>query len=478
MSLSNKLRAIPAWPFLSAASLAILASAPAQYLGRQQDDLIYFIAARALTLGHYYLLTSPLRIPLTMANPGLPAILAPLILLFGANPGICQCFCAMLLAAIPWVLWLWLRRRQGDWNALFIALLFGLSPIVLSQAGTLMSEAPFFLFTLLLLISLEKRESGMRSGFLFFVVTQIGSSGLAFLPGALAPSWQEKNWKKLLWIAVPTLAGFALWSLWSWHAAGTLQKTQELALSYGSRFWILWPSVVRENARYYLSVWGSSYLPQSWAAEGGAALGCALAVLALLGAAAILRRKSADPAVWMLAGFVLLHLIWPWRYDRYLLVPLPFLLDCVASALQRRWAALVLLALLAGQTAFQSPRWIEGTDWSKVEMTQTYAWLRAHSQPRDVLSSAFYVRDGYYSRRPSLPLPGPASPQELAGDMQKYRIRFILWQSGLDLGLSLGKSAAVSNMLEGLSRDLNDKRLFRVIYKNSAEHSRVYILRT
>ncbi|MDE1975938.1 MAG: hypothetical protein KGL04_04245 [Elusimicrobia bacterium] len=477
MDLSERLRAIPAWPFLSAASLAILASAPAQYLGRQQDDLIYFIAARALTLGHYYLLTSPLRIPLTMANPGLPAILAPLILLFGANPGVCQCFCALLLATTPWVLWLWLRRRHGHWIALFISLLFGLSPIVLSQAGTLMSEAPFFLFTLLLLLSLENKESGARSGFLLFAVTQIRSSGLAFLPGAASRSWQEGNWRKSLWITVPALAGFVLWSLWSWHAAGALQKTQELALSYAGRFWSLLPSVVWGNARYYLSAWGSSYMPQGWAPAGGPALGCVLAVLALRGAVVILHRRPTDPAVWMLAGFMALHLIWPWHYDRYLLVPLPFLLDCAASALKRRWIAPVLLALLAGQTAFQSPRWMEGTSWSKVEMAQTYSWLRAHSHRQDVLSSAFYVRDGYYARRPSLPLPGPASPQELANDMKKYRIRFILWQSGLDLGLSLGKSAAVRGMLEGLSRDLNDKRLFRAIYKNPAEHSRIYVLK-
>ena len=477
MSISDKLRSLPAWPFIAAASLAILASAPAQYLGRQQDDLIYFIAARALTLGRYYLLTCPLRLPLTMANPGFPALLAPLILVFGGNAGICQCFCALLLAAIPWILWLWLRKRRGDWTALLIALLFGLSPIVLSQAGTLMSEAPFLLFTLILVISLEKSESGARSGFLLFAVTQIRSSGLAFFPGALAEPLRERNWRKSLWIAVPALGGFLLWSLWSWRAAGALQKTQELALSYGGRFWSLWPRVAWENARYYLSAWGSSYLPQIWTRPGGILLGIGLSVLVLLGAVRTLRRRRTDAAVWILAGFIALHLIWPWRYDRYLLVPLPFLLDCAAAALERRGAAVLLLILLAGQAAFQSPRWIEGTSWSKVELAQTYGWLRAHSHPQDVVASALYVRDGFYARRPSLPLPGQVSAPELAGDMKKYHIRFILWQSGLDLGLTMGKTAAVQRTLGTIRRDLDDKRLFRMIYSNSSEHSRVYVLR-
>ena len=477
MSLPNKLRSFPAWPFLSAASLAILASAPAQYLGRQQDDLIYFIAARALTLGHYYLLTCPLRLPLTMANPGFPALLTPLILIFGENAGICQCFCALLLAAIPWVLWLWLRKRRDDWTALLTALLFGLSPIVLSQAGTLMSEAPFLLFTILLLISLQEPENEARSGFLLFAVTQIRSSGLAFFPGALANSFRAKNWRKSFWIAAPAVAGFFLWSLWSWRAAGALQKTQELFLSYGGHFWSLWPGVAWDNVRYYLSAWGSSYLPRLWAKPAGTLLGASLSILAFLGAARTLRRHPTDAAIWILAGFIALHLIWPWRYDRYLLVPLPFLLDCVAAALEGRWAAPLLIALLTAQVAFQSPRWIEGTSWSKVELAQTYGWLRGHSRPQDVVASALYVRDGFYARRPSLPLPGRASAAELAGDMKKYHIRFIIWQDDLDLGLTMGQTAAVQKTLGGIRRDLNDRTLFRMIYNNPSEHSRIYVLR-
>ncbi|MHB2026779.1 MAG: hypothetical protein ACYCPQ_09125 [Elusimicrobiota bacterium] len=479
MTLPKKTKiAALSWPFLAAASAVVLLSAPAQYLGRQQDDLIYFIAACAMKIGRYDLLTSPAHIPLTMANPGLPTLLLPIIALWGENPGACQAFCAFVLAAIPWILWLWLKKRRGrdESISILICLLFAASPIVLSQAGTIMSEAPALFLTLLLLLSLDNSKDGKIPGVLLLVIAQIRSAGLALIPGAAAGYFREKKWRRAAFATIPALLGTVAWFFWSWRASGAFRKTQEFSISYGGHFFKRWPAVAWDNARYYTDSWGSCYLPRSWSNPWGEVLGIALVLLAMRGALRILRKNPADAAVWIIGSTILLHLIWPWHYDRYVIAILPLLLDAAAEGLDVGWRRGVLTVLLLGQTAFQSLAWIKGTSWSQVQMPQTYYWIRSHSPKQDILASALYVRDGYYSQRPSLPLPVTASAAGLARMMGDERISLILWQDDLDLGLSLRKTATVEKSMEKIRNDLGDQKLFKAIYKNTRERTRVYAL--
>ena len=92
---------------LAACALLVLAFAPAQYFGRQQDDVMYLIGARALAMGRYCLLTSPGCPPLTMINPAWPALLAPLAWLT-ERVGPFQAASALVLALVPVALWAWL----------------------------------------------------------------------------------------------------------------------------------------------------------------------------------------------------------------------------------------------------------------------------------------------------------------------------------------------------------------------------------
>lgn len=459
---------------LAACSLFILCCAPAQYLGRQEDDILFVIASHALSQGSYRLFTSPGAPPLSMAAPGLPVLLLPATWLAGERFAVYQFFFALLLAAVPWLLWFWLKRRADDLTALLICLLFGLSPIVLSQAGTVMSEVPYLFFFCLLLLVLDRPKSGPKAAGLLLALTQLRPAGLSLLPAVLARPLREKRWKDAaLMAALPGLGALA-WSLWSFSASGSVQEIKELSLSYQAHPAQHLLAVAADNMKFFLASWGASYLPARWGAGPAAlGLGATLGALSFWGGCRLLRKDPNAEAPLMLAAALFMHSVWAWQYERYLIPLLPWLLWTCAEALGKK-SRPVLAALLAAQVCFQSRLWLGQTSWSKPELTETYRWLKAQGTSADILSSLLYVRDGFYTARPSLPLPDSARPEEFAGALKKRKIRLVLWQDRLDAGLSAKKTSAVQNSIDRAGRYLDDSRRYRLIYENPNENSRVY----
>jgi hypothetical protein len=440
------------WPrvLLAAASLTVLASAPAQYLGRQQDDLLYIIGSQALLQGHYRLFTLVGAPPLTMITPGFPLLLLPVTLLGGENLAAHQVFSALALAALPWAFFLWLKERLDEGVSALVSALAVTSPVMLSQAGTVMSEPFYTLIAVALLLALEKRQELAGWGYLF--LTQVRPAGLS-AAGALKPR---------LWL--PAAGGALAWSLWSFAVSGEVQELQEIRLSFAGQGWSFPFQVAFDNIVFYLSAWGGSYTP--W-----------LPFLAGLGLAALAARgcwKKKGPAAFMLAGAALMHLFWAWQYERYLIPLLPWLLWGAAEALGRR-AKPVLFGLLLLQTGLHTWRWaLRPSPYSQPELAAAYTWLRANTQQRDALASALPVRDGYWSVRPASPLPDAESAEDFAARLKKRGVRWVLWQAKLDVGLSSARSAAIGRLLERAKTHLDTKK-FRLAYQD--DESRIYYVR-
>jgi len=463
------------WPLLAlaAASLVLLLCAPAQYLGRQQDDLLYIISSQALAGGSYRLFTSPGLPPLVMITPGMPLLLLPLTLAAGEGLAFYQIFATLALGASPWLVWIWLKRRVPS-HALVISLLFGFCPIVLFQAGSVMSEAPYLLLVLALLALLERPGSPLAAGGLLLVLTQVRPAGFSLLPAALAGSLLRRQWLRAAGTMALPCAGAALWCLWSCSVSGSVQELNELRLSYQGRDWLHPLRVALDNARFYLSSWGSCYLPWGAAAT---AVGAALSALSLRGALLLWRENREDPALWMLAAGALLHALWAWQYERYLIPLLPWLLWSVARGLGRA-AGPTLALMLACQLLFHLPRFASGRAFRRQpELSETYQWLRSSIQPSEALASPLYVRDGFYAGRPSLPLPDTPDPRAFAAMLKRARARYILWQERLEVGLSLSQGATLQKRLERAGEMLKEPSLFSLVYQNPAEGSRVYVLK-
>jgi hypothetical protein len=456
---------------LAACALLVLAFAPAQYFGRQQDDLLYFLGAKALVSGRYCLLTTPGCPPLAMINPAWPALLAPLALLTD-NPGKFEAFSALLLALAPIALWAWLRRREGEAAALLAAALFASSPLVLSQSGAVMSEAPYLLILLGMLACVESKRA-VAAGAFAAALLMTRTAGLAAMPALLLPFARARRGKDLARAAAPPLLAFAAWSAWSWSKVGAVGKFDLLPATYRGG-WLKPFAVAAANARYYASEWGGCFLPPRLADGALAlALGAALALAAAWGLARALRRRADDPAAWTLIGSVLLLALWGWQYERYMIPLLPLLLWALAAGLGRaaKPALAVLLVLqLGAQTV---PRLRRPSPWAEPDLARTYAWLAARPAP-NLLSSAEPVRDGWLSGLPNEPLPDVERDEDFAPALKASGVRYVLRADGQSYGLDEDAASAVRLHLERAYRRLDDPRAFRKVHEEPAEKAAVY----
>lgn len=457
---------------LAACALLVLAFAPAQYFGRQQDDVLYLIGARALAMGRYCLLTAPGCPPLTMINPAWPALLAPLARLTD-NTGPFQAVSALFLAAVPAALWAWLRRRTDETTALLAAGLFASSPLVLSQSGVVMSEAPF---TLALLAMLTAAESGraLPAGLAAAALLLTRTAGVAAMPALVVFLRKRKPRDGALALLPPALA-FGAWAVWSWSKIHSVDKFRMFSFTYGAEGAAAkLARVAVSNARYYACEWGGSFTPPSLSERAPALLlGALLAAAALRGLVLALRRRGDDPAAWALAGTALMLGAWGWQYERYLIPLLPLLLWALAAGLGRA-AKPVLAALLLLQLGTQTlPRLVRPSPWAEPELAKTYAWLAARPGP-NLLSSAEPVRDGWLSGLPSRALPGAESAEDFAAALKAARVTFILRVEGQDYGLEADETAAPRRELEREYRRLEDPKYFRKLHEEPAERAAVY----
>jgi len=470
-------RSLWSWAALAAASAAILCAAPAQYLGRQQDDLLYIIGSQSLAHGSYRLFTCIGQPPLTAVVPGFSILLLPVTWLCGARAGAYQAFCALALAGLPWLLWRWLRRRLDEPDSALVTLLFATSPLVLCQSGTVMSEGPYAILAVLLLAAIEAGR-WPEAGALFLALTQVRLAGLSLLPAVLARPWQNRDWRAAGQSLLPAAAAAMAWYAWSrcvsW-GAGEFHGI-ELRASYQGQGWLHPAAVAFDNARFYLTEWGGGFLPLRW---GGLAwlAGTGLSCLVLRGAWRLRRDAGSRPALLMLAGAALLHAFWPWQYDRYLIPLLPWLLWLLAAGIgtQARWLLGLLLAL---QLGLHSQRWLRGVEqWRRPELARTYAWLNSRAAAADSLASALYVRDGFLALRPSTPLLDEDGPDRLAQTLRRRRVRFVLWQDDLDVGLSAPRGSAIARKLDRIRLQLQDDGRFGLVHEEPLERTRVYELR-
>jgi hypothetical protein len=314
--------------------LALLTFAPQPHTGG--DNAAYIALAQSLVEhGTYTELWDPLTPPHTKYPPVFPGVLA-IALLAGLKPWVQLKFVVLALSALATAFtFLWIRARRRPLLGLGVALVVAVAPGVLREGRWILSDVPFWAFTMIALWSFERLRPGDWSRFAVAALAALlayftRTAGLPLVLAALAFLAWRRNWKQLaallLIVGVPAL----LWWLRS-RAFGPS--------GYVSEFWLVDPYApqlgragptailgrIVENDWKYMSV----HLPvllTGATARFTIAVAILIFVLAVGGWATRLRQpRVAELFVPLYVGLIF---IWPpvWSGERFLLPLLPLLL--------------------------------------------------------------------------------------------------------------------------------------------------------
>ena len=314
--------------------LALLTFDPTPHTGG--DNAGYITLARSLLEHRAYIdLYDPATPPHTQYPPVFPAVLA-VALAAGITPwvGLKLLIVAFSLGAVGFT-FLWLRRRGWPGAAPWVALIVAVSPGVLEQSHWVLSDVPFWAFTMAALWAFERLRPDDWGRFaVAAAATTLAyftrSAGLPLVLAGLAWLALRRHWRQL---ALFTLVIGPLAALWWLHARGVG------GVGYVEQFLMVNPYApelgrigprefierVIENDQRYIGV----HLPALLLGLKGRVLiafSSAVLLLAAVGWGARLRRPGVPEL--FLPLYVGLLLSWPhvWSGTRFLLPVLPLIL--------------------------------------------------------------------------------------------------------------------------------------------------------
>jgi hypothetical protein len=332
---------------------ALLTFDPTPHTGG--DNGAYVTLGRSLLEhGTYSELWEPGTPPHTKYPPVFPALLA-LAMAVGLQswPQLKLVVIALSTVGVAFS-FLWLRARRRAALALGIGLLLAMAPGVLREGRWLLSDVPFWAFTMLAIWGFERMRTApsgsareVRSANVAFSAGVAGtvlaymtrSAGLPLLLAALTRLALHRQWRRL---GILTLGAGVPALLW-WF------RSQRFGTAgYVSEFWLVNPYVpaagrigagdllqrALQNVGKYVNV----HLPMLLTQQVGLLLtviSTLIFILAVAGWARRVRRPST--AELFVPLYLSLILIWPalWSGERFLLPLLPFLLFYAGESLFR-----------------------------------------------------------------------------------------------------------------------------------------------
>jgi hypothetical protein len=327
--------------------LAALVFEPSPHHGG--DNGVYVTLARSLLEhGTYSNLHEPGSPPHTQYPPGFPLLLAG-ALLIGLTSWVQLKLVIITLSAVAVAAsFLWIRRRGRPALAIGVALLLAISPAVLEQSHWVLSDTPFWAFTMLAIWAYERMPAEQRTRFLAalaltLVAYFMRSAGLPLVLAAGIFLVRRRHWREAAALALAIGVPALLW----WLRARSLG-----GVDYVNQFWHVnpyAPELGTIGVRDFLERIASNvqrytmrHTPMLLAGSTGplpVVLSLGVLVFGIFGWLGNLRR--ARVAEWFTPLYLGLILIWPavWSGERFLLPALPLLLFYAGDAFVRlaRW---------------------------------------------------------------------------------------------------------------------------------------------
>jgi hypothetical protein len=324
-------------------ALALLTFEPRPHTGG--DNAAYIsLGTSLLERGTYQELWDPAEPPHTKYPPGFPVILAVAMAL-GLQPWVQLKFVVLGFSAAATALsFLWIRSRGRATMALVIGALLAVAPGILREGRWILSDVPFWAFTMLALWALERLRPG-RWARLAVGATAVTaaymtrSAGLPLVVAAAAWFAWRRRWHELGALAAVVGIPAALW----W-----LRSRAFTAGGYVSEFWLVDPyqpalgtvgagdlvARVLANLEKYVSTHFPVLMHGS---TGFLPLLVSIAVFALAAYGWARRIRRPALAELFLPLYLGLIFLWPavWSGERFLLPALPLVLFFAGEGLVR-----------------------------------------------------------------------------------------------------------------------------------------------
>lgn len=192
------------------------------------DSTRYVIWGTSLAQGEGYVdATRPVPTSFVMNAPLYPVLLAPVHLFFPLSLTAAKAWTLLWAVAGLALLFVWLRSSFSPLSAFLATAFLAFNPLFLVTSTEVLSEAPFLVCSMLILIMLDRFAAGSRDARtrwilfgLLAVVTLLREVGAAFVLAALIVLYRERNGKELLTVGGMAVLLFLLWSIRNTLAAG------------------------------------------------------------------------------------------------------------------------------------------------------------------------------------------------------------------------------------------------------------------
>ncbi len=404
--------------------VALLVFVPAPHTGG--DNAGYVTLAESLVdTGRYLSVYDPERPPQTQYPPVFPALLA-LGMLLGLGPWAGLKIVVLLASTAGVALsYLWARRRAPP-IALAVGVLVALSPGVLEYSHWLLSDAPFWAFTMLALWALEDAPESRARVAVAAVAIALAyftrSAGLPLVLAALGWLVLRRRWRDAGIVAAVVLPLAFLWWLRARGLGGVDYVEQFLAVNpyrpEAGRIGIgdLVQRMVSNDGRYL-----TRHLPTLLVGSVGltpSIVASVFVAFAVLGW--VVRLKRPGVAEIFLPLYIGLLFVWPevWASDRFLLPVYPVMLVLAGEALVQAgerlgegWGARLGGVAVAGLVLMATPA-LHAAGERGTTCTHRYRegdpYACLHPAARDLLRVADWARDALpadavvLSRKPRL----------------------------------------------------------------------------
>lgn len=461
------------------------------------DDARFILRSLSLLQGKYVALELPGHPPTNIPSPGFPFLLLPFVAALAPAWDALPWIALAITVGAVYFLWTVLKELETPWRVAVVSL-FALNPFTGAFASALLAESAVILFTFASLEAIRAARDepalwkDILCGLLLGWACLIRSECILLLPILLWPLVQKRQWNSLVRMGLIALGIEGLILLRN-------QALTRSASGYFSQWVASWrgggvlPTLIYHWQQIADVVIGDAFLSLSGFVvfNSHPRLGATVILLALLALGlaliVVIRSRAEDDGrrlqlVCLAGALLLVHSFWLSFSPHHFWPMVPGLLILLISGLKRlsQWPALkpvaLALPIILG-AGYVSAQWQSLGHPSPQLPVETFAWLKTHARPDDVIFAPDAATVALRTGRPVLSAHTAGGVEVFQYHLLAHRIRWIVDRPFTPLFFpeALESTAYREGADAQARRWMEETRSgFAVTYRNEKEGARIF----